>query len=397
MMRPTRLCLLLVLINSTVLSAQATRDSAGVRIIDNRAPAWQANQGWRIAAQPSVSIGLDEGEEPYLLSRVFSARRLPSGEIVVGNSDSGQLRFFNASGKFVRTAGRRGAGPGEFSELSSLMLCNIPGDELLVADGGLRRMHVFTITGEYKRSFTFQHAPGASSPGLRSCFADGSMLTLNVPVARLGGDPGTLIPGTMQYYRYGTDGKSVAKLAEVPDRTRLVHQVGNITHYPYIPFTPESYAAAGARVTYVNHGGGAFVERHAADGKLEAIVRWQSPRTRTSSVYGRYTSTSLEQMNERSRAQYTAFYARKLPMPDLVPVVGHMIVDELEHLWVKRYQMPWDTIPTYEIFDPNGRWLGHVSVPPRLDVYQIGRDFVLGRQRDELGVERVVVYPLARR
>ena len=234
--------------------------------------------------------------------------------------------------------------------------------------------------------------------GLRSCFADGTLLTLNVPVAILRGDPGTLIPSNMQYFRYGTDGRSVAKLADVPDRMRYVNQYGNITHYPYVPFTPESFAAAGSRVTYVNYDGGAFAERHAPDGKLEAIIRWPAPRTRTSAVYSRYVAAGLDaETNQQRRAQYAFFYAKKLPIPDLVPVVGFLIVDELEHLWVKRYQLPWDTIPTYEVFDPNGRWLGQVSAPPRLDVYQIGKDYVLGRQRDELGVERVVVYPLERR
>jgi hypothetical protein len=398
MMYASCLCALIALLSPAVAFAQNARDSAGVRIIDNKAPAWTVAKRWRIAAAPSVTIGLEDGEEPYLLSRVFAARRLPNGEIVVGNSGSGELRFFGANGKFIRASGRRGGGPGEFHEFSSLIMCSIPGDEMVVADGGLRRVHVFTIAGAYKRSFTYQHEAAASPPGLRSCFADGTLLTLNVPVAALGGDPGTLIPSTTQYFRYDTNGRSVAKLAEVPDQTRYVNKYGSITHYPFVPFTPESYAAAGGHVTYLNYGGGSFVERRGADGKLEAIIRWQAPRTRTSAVYSRYVTAGLEAMtNQQRRAQYASYYAKKLPIPDLVPVVGFMIVDELEHPWVKRYQLPWDTIPTYEVFDPNGRWLGQVSAPPRLDVYQIGKDYVLGRQRDELGVERVVVYPLERR
>ncbi|MEX2281211.1 MAG: 6-bladed beta-propeller [Gemmatimonadota bacterium] len=372
------------------------RDSAGIRIVDNRAPTWTAAQRWRVDPKPSLSIGLDEGDEPYLFSRVYSAIRLANGAIVVGNSGSSELRLFTAAGKFIRVFGRRGAGPGEFSERSSLILCILPGNDLLVVDYALRRAHTFSSNGQYKRTFSFQQEPGTSAPYLRSCFADGTLLTNNVPIANIPNEPGKLLPGTMQYFRYGTDGRSLARLAEVPDRTRYVHQHLGMTQFPYVPFTPESMGAAAARVAYINYGGMAQVDRRALDGKLEALIRWQAPRTRTSAIYDRYVAANLPATNEQRRPADAAFYALKLPIPDLVPVVGHMIVDAQDNLWAKRYQMPWDSIPTYEVFDSSGRWLGQVTTPARVDVYQIGKDFLLGRHRDELGVERIRTYVLHR-
>jgi len=159
------LIVLTLLTRFTGVEAQAVRDSAGVRIVDNRAPAWTAAQRWRISAQPTLAIGMEDGEEPYLLSRVYAAARLPTGEIVIGNSASAELRFFGADGRFIRAAGRRGAGPGEFHELSSLNFCVLPGNELLVTDGGLRRLHVFSLTGGYKRTVAFEHPPeGGAAP-----------------------------------------------------------------------------------------------------------------------------------------------------------------------------------------------------------------------------------------
>ena len=48
------------------------------------------------------------------------------------------------------------------------------------------------------------------------------------------------------------------------------------------------------------------------------------------------------------------------------------------------------------MFDPEGVWLGPVTLPGRLQIVEIGPDYVLGTTRDELGVESVVMYDLDR-
>jgi hypothetical protein len=392
------LILAVALLGSRTLQAQTTRDSAGIRIIENASPAWSPTQRWQIGPRPVVSIGLDDGDEPYLLNRVSAALRLGDGQIVIGNSGSSELRFFDRNGKFVRAAGRRGGGPGEFDLRSTLKFCFHPGNDVVAADPALRRAHIFSSSGEYKRTFAFVQVPGVSAPFLQSCFPDGTLLTLNAAVGIYRNTPGALLGDTLEYFRYGTDGRSVAKLAVVPDRTRYVHQFGGLTEFPYVPFAPESFAAAAKRSAYVNQGGAPQLERRSLNGKLEAIIRWRAQRTRTSAVYARYVAAVLEQTKPQSRPRTVDLYSNKsLPVPEFVPVAAHVIVDELEHVWVRRYQLPWDTTPVYEVFDPDGRWLGQVNTPARFDVFQIGKDFLLGGQRDDLGVERVVMYALDRK
>jgi hypothetical protein len=72
---------------------------------------------WRLAAHPSTAIGVVEGEDPYQLYGAIGSTRLPDGSIVVANAGSGELRFFDAAGRFVTRAGGRGDGPGEFRNL----------------------------------------------------------------------------------------------------------------------------------------------------------------------------------------------------------------------------------------------------------------------------------------
>jgi hypothetical protein len=92
------------------------------------------------------------------------------------------------------------------------------------------------------------------------------------------------------------------------------------------------------------------------------------------------------------------------PRPERLPVFTDLVVDAMGHLWVERYRPRygnidplWETGPReWDVFDSGGRWIGTVLVPDRVRVREIGRDYVLGVWRDELGVEFVRTYEMDR-
>jgi len=71
---------------------------------------------------PTVDIG-NEADGPHAIfsGPVFPAL-LSDGGIVVANGDSQELRFFSASGEWIRSVGRAGSGPGEFTSLGWLQV-----------------------------------------------------------------------------------------------------------------------------------------------------------------------------------------------------------------------------------------------------------------------------------
>ena len=79
-----------------------------------------------------------------------------------------------------------------------------------------------------------------------------------------------------------------------------------------------------------------------------------------------------------------------MPLPEIMPVFSRLLVDEVGWLWAELYRfdvrapvtMDWSS-------SPNGEGFGSVDMPPDLEVWQIGRDFVLGVWEDELGVDYV--------
>ena len=114
-------------------SAQVTRDSAGIRIIENARPADDSRLAWRIGAEPVVSIGEVVGDEAYLLYQANDATILPDGRIVIANTGTNELRVFDAAGMHLATWGGEGEGPGTASPVA---FGTHPGQESYLARTG---------------------------------------------------------------------------------------------------------------------------------------------------------------------------------------------------------------------------------------------------------------------
>src|SRR5687768_145368 len=95
------------------------RDSASVTIVENAAPVWtDSAHAWRVETEPVVTIGVVEGAPEYQLFRVRHALRLDDGSILVADGGSRELRFYDSTGRHIRSIGRDGEGPGEFRVIS---------------------------------------------------------------------------------------------------------------------------------------------------------------------------------------------------------------------------------------------------------------------------------------
>ncbi len=378
-------------------AATTTRDSAGVSIVESRTPVWTDSVGgWRVDTVPRLEIGVQTGQPEYQFYRLMDAVVLPDDVVVATNAGSGELRFYDSDGRFIRAVGGRGAGPGEFNALSTLRICTTAASRLLVADGGQNRVNVFSTAGAFLHAIRLEAADGGRPPGILGCFGNGDMLGVSWPRGgTLRGEPGTVIEGALRYVLVDRDGYTTATIAETATRPRFVNQVGNIVHYPFIPFTPEPLIAAGQNVAYLSTGGSASVQVLARDGSLRRVERWAAARQSVASVWDRYKKASLEEIPQAdARRRYAHFYAQDLPLPDSVPALQALLVDEQGNVWAERYRLPWDSETRWDVIDPGGRWLGSVTLPARFQPFEIGPDYVLGRRVDALGVERLVMLRL---
>ena len=97
-----------------------------------------------------------------------------------------------------------------------------------------------------------------------------------------------------------------------------------------------------------------------------------------------------------------AEYRRELqdvPVAEHFPAFASVMTDALDHLWVEDFAVPGEDQPgvLWTVLDPEGRVLGFVETPEGLEIYEIGRDYLLGKTQDEeFGVESVQVWRLER-
>ncbi|MGI9628055.1 MAG: 6-bladed beta-propeller, partial [Longimicrobiales bacterium] len=133
-------------------------DSAGIQIVVSdleAAPTWTLGK-------PTFQLGTVSGG-PAEFHRIRDLRRLASGDLLVANAGSEELRVFSADGAHLRTIGKRGAGPGEFNGLQSATLL---ADSIVTYDNRNDRISVFTADGTYARSFRLEWSGGLLGPEL---------------------------------------------------------------------------------------------------------------------------------------------------------------------------------------------------------------------------------------
>jgi len=115
-------------------------------------------ESWELS--PRLQIGVVEGDAQYEFANVVSSLVLANGHVVVADGASQELRFFDASGQYVQSAGGRGAGPGEFQWLTRIY--HHGPDSLLVVDFAKVGVVLVDTAGNYARMIAAESISGDS-------------------------------------------------------------------------------------------------------------------------------------------------------------------------------------------------------------------------------------------
>lgn len=143
---PVMLCLLAGLgCSAESIVPSIVRDSAGVRIVENRRPVWSTAIVWRIDSGAKFTVGGSGSAPDQLLVFVGGAQRFANGTIVVADGGSKELRFYGTNGALLRRVGANGDGPGEFRDFGGVVASS---DTLYVFDPTLQRISWFSKDGQ---------------------------------------------------------------------------------------------------------------------------------------------------------------------------------------------------------------------------------------------------------
>jgi len=120
-------------------------DSAGISVVHNPdRGTWASGQGWKV--KEVLSIGETAGDAKYQFGQIVGVDVDGAGQIYVADMQARDIRVYDPSGKYVRTVGGPGAGPGEFG--AQIGGVEVAGDELWVPDLGNQRLSRLSLEGK---------------------------------------------------------------------------------------------------------------------------------------------------------------------------------------------------------------------------------------------------------
>lgn len=359
---------------------------------------------------PVLRIGELDGSEEYNFGLVAGISLAADGSLLVLDQQALAVRVFDREGRHTRSFGRSGGGPGELSHPTGLAV--LPDGRVLVSDPRNARVNVYTPHGEPEDSWPM--SPTFVIPNQIRATRDGRAYVLAVFSTMM---DGAIVRG---YVRVGPEGTPADTIAtpdwdfEPPMLTARMERDGSRsvsnTNVPFAPgitwtLSPLGYPVGGVSNRYA-------VEAFRPDGRILRMERAAEPVPVSAGE-----RAFQEHMVTRSmRNTDPAWRWSGAAIPATKRVFGSIQADDDGRIWV-RVAMPGEVVPpedrseprpgedpqpegpepwreplVYDVFDPDGRFLGTLPMPARFTLHGARGDEVWGVQRDELGVDYVALF-----
>lgn len=367
-------------------------DSAGVTIVTSPDRIGVVR---RLAPNPRVSIGQLDGPEALQLYRVAGARRLSDGRIAIANAGSHEIRLYGPDGTHLVSAGSEGEGPGEFTAIAGFDAS--PEDSLFVWDQQQRRLTVLDPAGAFARDFQLEVPWERAFPSFTALFGDGTLMaSIGELVSQPPGD-GEVIRSEPLALRYDAEGQVVDTLATFLTRGALIRSFpdgGGFSIYT-IPFDPGTLWAIAGRGVHVAHGPRFDVRTLDGTGavaRIARIARASVPvdeELREAAIDAELADYTNEDALRRAREAF-----EMMPFADSLPAYDELLSDEAGRVWARRHPLPGAEEAVWDVLDPTGALEAAITIPEAADIWQVGEDWVLLGEEDELEVERVALYEL---
>lgn len=382
------------------------RDSAGITIVDNVFPDSAAIAWWSIEPAPVLDIGGADVDEAYALHQVRDAKRLADGRIVVANGSASDIRFYSGDGVHLLTSGRAGDGPGEFRYPMSLALlpgqAGLPGeagDSIAVFDLRAGRVSVFDPNGTFVRDVP---VPTLDEARARVVGTLGDGTFVGTASAAFGGEPVEGMTQVDMSVIAWTAPDSTRTLTSMPGPQRYINvtenSAGRIQSIEiYVPrFSPAAIVALGNDAIVTGNQDVPQLALYDATGALRRLIR-------TGAAVQPVTPEHIEAWVERrlqdvDPADRAAVRQREADLPHgaTVPVFNDIVLDPHGNIWIQDYDDRISPAGAWSIHDPEGRIIARIRLPAGLVVHDIGDDYILGVENDDLDIQHVRMYRLRR-
>lgn len=373
-------------------------DSAGTRIVSYDLAGVDIPV-WRDVGEPDLRIGVVDGPQAYTFSVVGDVLVADDGTIVVTDRRSRQIRLFDSEGTHLRSLGRSGDGPGEFS--SSPWIAGVAGDSVFAFDSRSARVSVFSLSGEMLGDVSVR-SETIGRPMLALRQADGTYLTRSRWINPASANEVyelRLVLDSIVVERLSPEGALIDTVLVGPEtpRARSIQgstDTGFRVRQAVPPFLPSAHL-----VTLDDRPAFAYSEdfdvaldvRGAAVGRRLRVEGVRHPATRDE-LRAIQEATLLADLGEDGITPETRQFLEYIP--DRTPAFRDLRTSEGNDLWISTYDPDQDNSTTWLVFTGEGELRGRVLTPPGFSVRWIGASELIGVVRDEFDVPFIVRYPL---
>lgn len=372
-------------------TGSANSGANGTGLIDNARPVVGEGEFWAtVGTEPTLQLGVEDGAAPYLFDSITGALEMPSGEIVVSDGGTREIRVFDSSGGHLHTFGGRGQGPGEFRG-EPLVRAATPGT-LLAWDSRLQRLTWFTVEGEVLKDRLVSTSKSLPVSNYR-LHPNGYVIWQEAP-SRVRAPDGLLsTPMSLAIVKVEPESVRWRWIRDLPGLEEVI--VGN-SRAPAIfqPTAGNNWAVMvdpPAIVVADDPEGDWELSVYDLEGRLQASIRAPVPRREITDDLARVAQQRLlDQADTLLPGEREDFRVavRQMPLPGRAPAISSVLVDAANRLWVKRWAGFWEELlgeghDTYDVIDPDGVWLGVVAVSRGFgQIVSISNEHILFRSND---------------
>ena len=361
-----------------------------------------------------VRIGTLEGADEYILGDPRSIAVGEEGRIYLLDRQVPVVRAYSSDGTYLFDAGREGGGPGEYERPDAMAV--LPDGRVIVRDPGASRIAVFSPDGEFLENWNRQNSGGFNTS--RRFYTDTAGYCYPMVLLNRGVPPWEWQYGLVTISPTGEELDTIAAPNwdyEAPQLTASRDGSSSSRSVPFTPrqqwtFSPMGYFAGGLSTDY-------RIDLFRSDAPVLRIEREWTPVP----VLDEEAEERRTNIRQGMQRQYGSWRWNGPPIPDTKPPFRDLVVDFDGRIWVRvslpgrptmseeeareeeqrsnRRPLRFEEPIAYDVFDAQGRFLGHVRTPDTFsdDPELLARgDTVWAVVRDDLDVPSIVRFRMVR-
>lgn len=374
------------------------RDSAGVALVTNPADGlWRDDDRWRVTEE--LRIGESAGDPSYQFGQIAGIGVVSDGRIFVLDQQAQNVRIFSGKGTHLGTVGGPGSGPGQLA-LGAGPLLVTRGDTLLVPDLQNRRVSRFSPDGSFAGSFVLD-----VREGLPARWEDrpSGRIAEQVRPLDLPDLPADSMDSILEREPDGSVRDTLFRMRS----GGTFSLAGGAPEFHFFVAEPV-WALYGETGLLFGVNDGYRIEVYSAPGRLDRVLEMPFERPAVTEKDREVFLKALEQIWKDAGVPASALenLVAGVDFAPTFPAYLQFLAGPAGTIWVQHLKAPSRLTeeerenfnpllglgaPEWDIFDPEGRYLGIVTMPERFQPLRFRGDRVYGVWRDELEVQYVMV------